>query len=71
VMHAERNKYTIQRGDVLNAIPGGDLEERRRDGLMLLWCIINRTTAKTNATITTIVRKINNLRDLMIEKDST
>jgi septal ring factor EnvC (AmiA/AmiB activator) len=37
---------------------------------MFLWCIINQTTAKTNATITNIVRKINNLRELMIEKDS-
>jgi iron-sulfur cluster repair protein YtfE (RIC family) len=37
---------------------------------MFLWCIINQTTAKANATITNIVRKINNLRELMIEKDS-
>jgi hypothetical protein len=70
VMYAERDKYTIRRGDVPNAVPGGDPEERRQDGLMFLWCIINRTTAKTNATITNIVRKINNLRYLMIEKDS-
>jgi hypothetical protein len=37
---------------------------------MFLWCIINHTTAKSNARITNIVRRINNLRALMIEKDS-
>jgi hypothetical protein len=63
------HKYTIRRGDVPNTIAGGDPEERRRDGLMFLLCIINRTTAKTNATITNIVRRINNLRALMIEED--
>jgi hypothetical protein len=47
-----------------------DPEERRRDGLMFLWCILNRTTAETNATITTIVRKINHLPELMIKKES-
>jgi hypothetical protein len=47
-----------------------DPEERHRDRLMFLWCILNRTTAKTNATITTIVRKITHLMELMSEKDS-
>jgi hypothetical protein len=56
IVYAERHKYTIRRGDVPNAIASGDPEERRRDGLMFLWCILNRTTAKTNATIANIVR---------------
>jgi hypothetical protein len=37
---------------------------------MFLWCIINRTTPKTNAPISTIVRKITHLRKVMVEKDS-
>jgi hypothetical protein len=40
-MYAEQDKYTIRQGNVPNALPGGDPEERRRDGLMFLWCIIN------------------------------
>jgi hypothetical protein len=70
VLYAERKKYTIRRGDVPNAIAGGDAEELRRDGLIYLWCIINCTTTTTNATISTIVRQVNRLRELMIEKDS-
>jgi hypothetical protein len=37
---------------------------------MFLWCIINRSTANTNATISTIVRKITHLREVVVEKDS-
>jgi hypothetical protein len=61
VLYLERKKYTIRRGDVPNAIAGGDPEEIRRDGLIYLWCIINRTTTRTNATISTIVRQVNRL----------
>jgi hypothetical protein len=37
---------------------------------MFLWCIINRMTARTNATVTTIVKQIGKLREAMIEKNS-
>jgi hypothetical protein len=75
-LYAERDKYTIRRG-TLAATPagagipqGGDINERRRDGLLFLWCILNRTTAKTNATISTIVRQLNHLAELMSEHNS-
>jgi hypothetical protein len=58
ILYSERLKYTIRRADVANAIQAGpdiNPEERRRDGLMFLWCFINRTTAKTNTTIATVV----------------
>ena len=75
-LYAERDKYTITRGDVmatpagLTIPPGGDPTERRRDGLLFLYCILDRTTAKTNATISTIVRQLNHLAELMSEHNS-
>jgi hypothetical protein len=64
VINADKEKYTVGRGDVPNA-PAGlgtSPEERCRDGLMCLYCIINRTTS--------IVRQINAMRELMVQKDS-
>jgi hypothetical protein len=74
-LYAERDKYTIRRSTLLAAvaganIPAGDPNERRRDGLLFLWCILDRTTAKTNATISTIVRQLNHLAELMTEHNS-
>jgi hypothetical protein len=75
-LYAERDKYTIRRGtlaalpDGVNIPHGGDVNERRRDGLLFLWCILDRTTAKTNATISTIVRQLNHLAELMSEHNS-
>jgi hypothetical protein len=70
------DKYTLRRGTIA-ALPagaqipaGGDVNERRRDGLLFLWCILDRTTAKTNATISTIVRQLNHLAELMSEHNS-
>jgi hypothetical protein len=74
-LYAEQDKYTLRRG-TLEALPGstipagGDANERRRDGLLFIWCILDRTTAKTNATISTIVRQLNHLAELMVEHDS-
>jgi hypothetical protein len=69
-LYAESENYTVQRSDVPNALPGGHIEERRRDGVLFLWMIVNRTTAKTNATISTIVRQLNHLTDVMSEHNS-
>jgi hypothetical protein len=41
-----------------------------RDGLLFLWCILDRTTAETNATLSTIVRRLNHLAELMSEHNS-
>jgi hypothetical protein len=72
VINADKDKYTVRRGDVLNGPtgPGISPEEQRRDGLMYLYCIINRTTAKTHATVTSIVRQINAMREVLVQKDS-
>ena len=74
-LYAEREKYTLTRGNVAVTpagltIPAGDPTERRRDGLLFLFCILDRTTAKTNATISTIVRQLNHLAELMTEHNS-
>jgi hypothetical protein len=73
VINADKEKYTVRRGDVLNApiSPGNNPEEHRRDGLMYHYCIVNRTTAKTHAKVTSIVRQLNTMRELMIQKDSS
>jgi hypothetical protein len=72
ILYSEQAKYTFRRADATNApqVPNSDPEEKRRDGLMFLWCIIDRTTATTNATISTILRMITHLREIMVEKDS-
>jgi hypothetical protein len=66
-------KYTIWRGDVPNepviAVVTSP-EECWRDRLMCLYCIVNRTTAKTHTTVTSIVRQINAMKELIIKKDS-
>jgi hypothetical protein len=51
-------------------VAGANEEERRRDGLMILWAIINRTTAKTTATITVLLKQLNNLQAVMTECNS-
>jgi hypothetical protein len=42
---------------ILPVEPGRD-EDEVTDGLLFLWCIINCTTAKTNATITSLIYMI-------------
>jgi hypothetical protein len=66
-VYAESNTYTFQRGMVPGAVAGGDPDEQRRDGLMLLWTIINRTTAMTTATISVLMEQLNNLNNAMNE----
>jgi hypothetical protein len=44
--------------------------EKRRDGLMFLWTIINRTTNQTNATITVIIHQLNHLETEMNDSGS-
>jgi hypothetical protein len=73
VINADKDKYAVRRGDIPNApnIPGvTNPEERRRDGLMYLFCIVSRTTAKTHTMVTSIAWQINAIREVMIQKDS-
>jgi hypothetical protein len=68
-LYAESATYTYRRGDIAAHMvqPGAEDEEKRRDGLMFLWSIINRTTAKTTATITVLLKQLNNLPAVMTE----
>jgi hypothetical protein len=65
--YAESSTYTFQRGQVPGAVAGGDPNEQRRDGLMMLWTIVNRTTAMTTATISVLMEQLNNLTNAMTE----
>ena len=70
-MYAEKHLYTLTRGVVRNALPagtiaaGGNDEATFRDGLLLLWAVINRTTAQTNATISAIINQLTRMNTLM------
>jgi hypothetical protein len=70
-LYAESEGYTYRRGDVqVPAIAGTDPNEKRRDGMIFLWTIINRTTARTNATVTVIIHQLNHLEAVMTESNS-
>ena len=64
-VHAEKESYTITRRDVPQANERGHPTDTFKDGLLFLWTIINRTTARTNATISVIIDKLTNLPSLM------
>jgi hypothetical protein len=64
-LYAESDTYTYRRGTVVGAVPGGDDNEKRRDGLMFLWAIINRTTSMTTATLSVLIDQIFNLPGVM------
>jgi hypothetical protein len=75
-MYAERHLYTLTRREVAAAragvagapatLPGND-EDEFRDGVLMLWAIINRTTAQTNATISAIINQLTRLNNIMEE----
>jgi hypothetical protein len=70
-LYAESATYTYRRGDVQNNVqPGQDPNEKRRDGMMFLWTIINRTTARTNATSAVIIHQLNHLEGVMTEENN-
>lgn len=69
-LYAEKEISTIRRGDVPTAPPGGNNEEKFRDGVLFLWSIINHTTAKTHATISVIIEQLTNLPSAMSEFNS-
>jgi hypothetical protein len=69
-LYAESDSYTFRRGDVIGAVQGGDDNEKRRDGLMFLWAIINRSTSMTTATLSVLIDQIFNLPGLMQESNN-
>jgi hypothetical protein len=68
-LYAEKEIYTLRRGDVALA-PAGNAHELIRDGVLFLWSIINHTIARTNATISVIIEQLTNLPSLMTEVNS-
>lgn len=68
---AEKANFTIKRKELPAAqqIQGQENDEYR-DGVLLLWTIINHTTAKTNATISVIVEQLTSLPATMMEHNS-
>ncbi len=73
-MYAERHLYTLKRGDIIavranvaNApatLQGRD-DDEFSDGVLMLWAVINRTTAQTNATISAIINQLTRLNTIM------
>lgn len=45
-------------------------DQETYDGVLLLWSIIQSSTAQTNATIGVIIERLSNLKQTMMEKDS-
>jgi hypothetical protein len=68
-LYAESATYTYRRRDIQVPVIG-NADDKRRDGMMFLWTIINRTTARTNATIAVIIHQLNNLEAVMTEENS-
>jgi hypothetical protein len=73
-MYAERHLYTLRRGDIIAAranvpnapatLPGRD-DDEFSDGVLMVWAVINRTTAQTNATISAIINQLTRLNTIM------
>ena len=69
-IYAEQHLYTLKRGVVRAATPvgtivGGNDNDVYRDGLLMLWTVINRTTAQTNATISAIINQLTRMNTIM------
>jgi hypothetical protein len=73
-INAERSRYTLTRAQV-NAqrataqLPQiqGNANDEYQDGVLFLWCILNRTAPQTNVTISTIIRQLMRLNNIMEE----
>ena len=71
-VNAEQHLFTLKRISVVaanpaGAVPGGADNDEFRCGLLLLWSIINRTTAQTNATISAIINQLTRMNNIMEE----
>jgi hypothetical protein len=69
-LYTESANYTTYRWGDTQVPVVGNADDKRRDGMMFLWTIINRTTAWTNATITVIIHQLNHLEAVMTEENS-
>jgi hypothetical protein len=71
-INAERSKYTLTRAQVnahraATQLPQiqGNANDEYQDGVLFLWCILNRTAPQTNVTISTIIRQLMRLNNIM------
>jgi hypothetical protein len=72
IINAEQAKYTLTRAQVNATLPAGaqiqgNANDEYQDGVLFLWCILNRTAPQTNATITTIIRQLSRINGIMEE----
>jgi hypothetical protein len=72
IINSERSKYTLTRAQVNATLPPGNqlqgnADDEYQDGVLFLWCILNRTAPQTNATVTTIVRQLYRINNIMEE----
>jgi hypothetical protein len=72
IINSERSKYTLTRAQVNATLsPGnqlqGNADDEYQDGVLFLWCILNRTAPQTNATVTTIVRQLYRINNILEE----
>lgn len=74
IVNAEQHLFTLTHGNVVlanpavGAVPAGAATDEFRCGLLLLWSIINRTTAQTNATISAIINQLTRMNNIMEEQ---
>ena len=72
-VNAEHHIFTLKRSDVVatqpqgTVYPAGAATDEFRDGLLLLWVIINRTNAQTNAAISAIINQLTRMNSIMEE----
>jgi hypothetical protein len=72
-VNAEHHIFTLKRAavvatqPVVTVYPAGAATDEFRDGLLLLWVIINRTNAQTNAAISAIINQLTRMNSIMEE----
>ncbi len=70
-VNAEHHIFTLKRAAVVSSQPAGTIypagtaTDEFRDGLLLLWVIINRTNAQTNAAISAIINQLTRMNSIM------
>jgi hypothetical protein len=75
ILYADRHVFTVKYSEISamqptpnpNPMANGNPDDEFRDGVLFLWAIINRTTAQTNATVTSILDQLSSMTTIMEE----
>jgi hypothetical protein len=72
IINFERSKYTLTQEQVNATLPPGNQLQGNANNeyqyeVLFIWCILNRTAPQTNATVTTIVRQLYRINNIMEE----